>query len=305
MAGSPEQAGGDTGAPRGRKPVRPDPRSGPVALLAHRLWELKDEAGAPSFAEMSSRLGAAASKSSLAAAARGQVLPTWETTWEFVRVLAVDRLGRDAEEVRREWRGHWESARVESEEPSVSPEAVAAPSAVTPEPAPVAGKRGSRAMLLALVSAGAVVGVVGGVLTFGNLAGTPSGTPSGREVQAEAVPRTETVPQDDSAFVGDITIPDGTKVERGQTFTKVWRLKNTGGTHWKKRFMTRTNNTPCEAPERVPVPATKPGETVDIKVDVKAAREPARCKIFWKMTNEEDVPVFAGKNPIFLDVTVK
>ncbi|TMR88083.1 hypothetical protein, partial [Nonomuraea basaltis] len=98
------------GARRGRKPIRPDPESGPVALLAHRLWELKERAGDPSFADMASRLGAAASKSSLAAAARGSALPTWETTWEFVRVLAVDRLGQDAEEARREWRGHWERA---------------------------------------------------------------------------------------------------------------------------------------------------------------------------------------------------
>ncbi|MFD0478659.1 hypothetical protein ACFQ0B_68545 [Nonomuraea thailandensis] len=110
MTQSPGSQDEGTGARRGRRPVRPDPGSGPVALLAHRLWELKEQAGDPSFADMASRLGAAASKSSLAAAARGSTLPSWETTWEFVRVLAVDRLGRDADEVRREWRAYWEEA---------------------------------------------------------------------------------------------------------------------------------------------------------------------------------------------------
>ncbi|MEV4564528.1 NBR1-Ig-like domain-containing protein [Nonomuraea sp. NPDC049419] len=99
-----------TGTRRGRRPIRPDPASGPVALFAHRLWQLKEEAGDPSFADMATKLGAAASKSSLAAAARGTSLPSWETTWEFVRVLAVDRLGHDEEETRRKWRTHWEQA---------------------------------------------------------------------------------------------------------------------------------------------------------------------------------------------------
>ncbi|TDE45319.1 hypothetical protein E1295_24470, partial [Nonomuraea mesophila] len=107
-----------TGSRRGRRAIRPDPGAGPVALLAHRLWELKSKAGDPSFADMATRLGAAASKSSLAAAARGSTLPSWETTWEFVRVLAVDRLGGDPEQVRREWRGLWEQAQAGESAPA-------------------------------------------------------------------------------------------------------------------------------------------------------------------------------------------
>ena len=92
-----------------------------MAAFADRLWRLKVEAGDPPFAEMSSRLGAAASKSSLAAAAQGRRLPSWETTWEFVRVLAVGRLGRDPEETEREWREHWRLAKVLSELPDAEP----------------------------------------------------------------------------------------------------------------------------------------------------------------------------------------
>ena len=91
---------------RGRRPARPGPDSGPVGAFADRLWQLRREAGDPSYEEMSGRLGAAASKSSLAAAAQGRSLPSWETTWEFVRVLAVDRLGRDPAETELEWREH-------------------------------------------------------------------------------------------------------------------------------------------------------------------------------------------------------
>jgi hypothetical protein len=57
---------------------------------------------------MRGEYGACASKSALSAAARGQRLPNWETAWEFVRVLAVDMLGRDPADAEREWRARWE-----------------------------------------------------------------------------------------------------------------------------------------------------------------------------------------------------
>lgn len=98
----------DRGKRRGRRSRRPDPDSGVVEAFANRLWRLRRKAGDPPYAEMASRLGAAASKSSLASAVQGRRLPSWETTWEFVRVLAVDRLGCDPKETEREWRELWE-----------------------------------------------------------------------------------------------------------------------------------------------------------------------------------------------------
>ncbi|HEX2301189.1 MAG TPA: hypothetical protein VHH34_22240, partial [Pseudonocardiaceae bacterium] len=100
----------DTPAKRGRKATPPNPDDGPVAAFARELWALKHRAGDPSFATMCTRLGAAASKSSLAAATRGTALPSWETTWEFVRVLAVGLLGADEEDTRREWLARWTAA---------------------------------------------------------------------------------------------------------------------------------------------------------------------------------------------------
>ncbi|GAA4193564.1 hypothetical protein GCM10022252_36700 [Streptosporangium oxazolinicum] len=112
-------------------------------------------------------------------------------------------------------------------------------------------------------------------------------------------------PRDDSAFEGDVTYPDGTVVRSGTRFTKIWRLRNTGTVPWHGRHLRRINNTPCRAPERVPIRPTAPGEAVDIAVDVRAADVAGRCKIYWKMINDSGAQTFAGKNPIFLDVTVK
>ncbi|MEO3805113.1 NBR1-Ig-like domain-containing protein [Nonomuraea sp. B1E8] len=288
-----------TGSRRGRRPIRPDPGAGPVSLLAHRLWELKEEAGDPSFADMAGRLGAAASKSSLAAAARGSALPSWETTWEFVRVLAVDRLGREPEQVRREWRGLWEQA--QAGDAADAPSAGSAGPGPSPGPGPGARRTPPVRKATVLALATGVVGVVaillGWVLPL--LGGSDENEPTAQPTPAQSVS-----PRDDSAFEGDVTFPDGSVVKRGTSFDKVWRIRNAGTVPWQDRYLTRMNDTPCKAPERVGIGPVLPGETVDITVRVRAADSPGRCKIFWKMTDEDGTPLLAGKKPIFLDVTV-
>jgi hypothetical protein len=294
-----------TGSRRGRKPIRPDPESGPVALLAHRLWELKERAGDPSFAEMASRLGAAASKSSLAAAARGNALPSWETTWEFVRVLAVDRLGQDPAEARREWRGYWQQAgdtgsnpesreRAENteNEPSMQDEIVPRPKS------PV-----RKLVLIALLPVAALIAWV----VIGNIANKEFPVSQNTKTENTATQNTTTQPaspHDDSVFERDVTFPDGSVVKKGIAFTKIWRIRNTGTVTWRGRYLTRINDAPCQAPKRVGIRAVLPGESVDIAVPVRAADAPGRCKIYWKMTSEDGTPLFAEKKPIFLDVTV-
>ncbi|MEO3789336.1 NBR1-Ig-like domain-containing protein [Nonomuraea sp. B10E15] len=298
-----------TGSRRGRRPIRPDPGAGPVSLLAHRLWELKEEAGDPSFADMAGRLGAAASKSSLAAAARGSALPSWETTWEFVRVLAVDRLGRDPEQVRREWRRLWEQAQAGEagaplDGPGPPPDG-SAPSSGGPEPSsgPRPGARRTPPVRKATVLA-AATGVIGVAAILLGWVLPLLGESDENEPTAQPTPSQTVSPRDDSAFEGDVTFPDGSVVERGASFDKVWRIRNAGTVPWQDRYLTRMNDTPCKAPERVGIGPVLPGETVDIKVRVRAADSPGRCKIFWKMTDEDGTPLLAGKKPIFLDVTV-
>ncbi|MEV6159385.1 NBR1-Ig-like domain-containing protein [Nonomuraea sp. NPDC052129] len=284
------------GSRPGRKPVRLDPAAGPVAALAHRLWELKAEAGDPSYAEMSTRMGAAASKSSLAAAARGQVLPTWETTWEFVRVLAVDRLKQDAAEARREWRAHWEraasAARSEITEDRTGHDQTYTGQAEHLErrARPLLARR--LAMIAAVATAGAAL-----FTWLAPLSGKNKPTTSATPAQAASS-------YDDSAFEQDVTHPDGTVVKTGAEFTKIWRIRNTGTIPWRGRYLTRLNDTPCRAPKRVEIRVVQPGEPVDIAVRVRASDSPGRCKIFWKMTDETGTQLLSAKKPIFLDVVV-
>jgi hypothetical protein len=295
---------------RGRRPARPDPDSGPVGAFADRLWRLKQEAGDPSYEEMSLRLGAAASRSSLAAAANGRTLPSWETTWEFVRVLAVDRLGRDPRDTEKEWRERWTRARAADRTVDLGPEPsgaeqaspVSATSESTPpaepaqsvaiedrrEPAPSRRRTGVAVGAAALVL---LAGVVLAVVVLDRRSDDSGAAPAVAD-------------HDDSRFEGDITYPDGSLVPPNSSFTKVWRLRNTGTVVWANRLLARANEEACQAPDMVAIPQTKPGETVDIAVTVQTPGKPGRCKIYWKMADEQGRTLFPLKRPIFLDVQV-
>ncbi|MGH3931449.1 MAG: NBR1-Ig-like domain-containing protein [Pseudonocardiaceae bacterium] len=304
----------DTPGKSGRKAKPPNPDDGPLATFAHELWALKRRAGDPSFAAMRTRLGAVASKSSLAAATRGTALPSWETTWEFVRVLAVDQLGADAEETRREWLARWTAARADTDPAGdaadtgdaapvdQAPVDQAPVDRATVAPARAAGERVRLKPVLRLtrrriVVACVTVFLVGAIAAgLGFLGAAFSGPGSGQ---------TPTAPFDEVIFEGDVTFPDGSVVAPGQMFTKAWQLRNIGSMRWEGRYLTRVNSTPCYTPEMVPIPDTDPGSSVRIEVPVTASESPAHCKIFWKMTDAERRLLFPDKNPIFLDVVVR
>ncbi|MFJ8577214.1 NBR1-Ig-like domain-containing protein [Micromonospora sp. NPDC093277] len=284
-----------------------------MGAFADRLLRLKQAAGDPSYEEMAVRLGAAASKSSLAAAAQGRSLPSWETTWEFVRVLAVDRLGHDPVETEQEWQERWTQARAVRHSADTASTADAAPEAGTSEAGtseaeaaeasaavepPPPWLRDRRRLGIAGVAA-AMAALTGAGVTFVVL-------DQHRDESDVGVAPTIVAPpdNDDSRFEGDITYPDGTLVSPNSSFTKVWRIRNTGTVVWANRFLARVNETPCRAPEEVAIPQTRPGEAVDIAVSVQAPSEPGSCKIFWKMADEQGRMLFPLKRPIFLDVRV-
>jgi len=257
-----------------------------VSAFADRLWRLKQQAGDPSYEEMSVRLGAAASKSSLAAAAQGRLLPSWETTWEFVRVLAVEKLGHDPLDTEKEWREHWLQAKA-------GWPAEDTPPATDPVPA--------RARLrIGLAGVAAAMVVLTGVVLALVVLNRQTGNGDAGVTPAVAAPSD----RDDSQFEGDITYPDGTLVPPNSSFTKIWRIRNTGTVVWANRFLARVNEESCQAPKAVAIPQTKPGEAVDIAVSVRTPSQPGRCKIYWKMADEQGRTLFPLKRPVFLDVRV-
>jgi transcriptional regulator with XRE-family HTH domain len=112
-------------------------------------------------------------------------------------------------------------------------------------------------------------------------------------------------PGDYSGFVEDVTIPDNETVTAGSVFEKIWRINNLGSFVWENRRLVcddeelmvfRKHGDNLEPLEKidlvplereVPIPTTKPGETVDISVTFQAPIYPCTTISYWKMVDAE------------------
>jgi len=96
---------------------------------------------------------------------------------------------------------------------------------------------------------------------------------------------------DKADFVADVTIPDGTQFNPGDTFTKTWRLKNVGTCSWTTAYAAV-----FDSGERMDGPTTQaltgnvnPGQTVDISVDLKAPTANGTYTGNWRLRNGSGV----------------
>ncbi len=89
---------------------------------------------------------------------------------------------------------------------------------------------------------------------------------------------------DNSAFVADITVSDGTALAPGQTINKIWRVRNTGTCTWEGYSFTfvsgdRMGGSPIK------VPTTPPGATVDLLVPMTADSTTGTHVGYWRLLN--------------------
>jgi uncharacterized protein YkwD len=108
---------------------------------------------------------------------------------------------------------------------------------------------------------------------------TAAETPSTPSVEASATTTPETPiptnPADctnSAAFVTDVTVADNDIIPGGTTFTKTWRIKNTGTCVWNPNYtLSHYSEETMLAPASVPLSVTYPGQTVDISVNLTAS----------------------------------
>jgi len=132
---------------------------------------------------------------------------------------------------------------------------------------------------------------------------TPTNTPG---------PVTVTVPPsscDRAQFVRDVTIPDGTVMAPGSTFTKTWRLKNVGACAWSTSyqlvyFSGEQMGAAASAafPQNVAV-----GQTVDISINMTAPSAAGSYRGFWMFKNASGALFGIGpqaNKPWWVDIKV-
>ncbi len=88
----------------------------------------------------------------------------------------------------------------------------------------------------------------------------------------------------DGSFYEDVTIPDGTPIEAGASFEKVWRLINDGCLEWGSGTrLVFSGGDQMGGPDSVPVRLTPPNNLVDVGVPLMAPAEPGTYKGYWQL----------------------
>jgi hypothetical protein len=122
---------------------------------------------------------------------------------------------------------------------------------------------------------------------------TPSGPTSTPTKAAYPTYASGGVSGDQSKFSQDITIPDGTTVTPGSTFTKTWLFVNTGTTTWTTNYKliyfdgvneAKNNALSVTLPKDI-----KPGESVQISLDFVAPTTNGTYTSWWKLFSANGV----------------
>jgi hypothetical protein len=92
---------------------------------------------------------------------------------------------------------------------------------------------------------------------------------------------------DRATYVSDVTIPDGTVLAPGATFTKTWKLQNAGTTTWTTSYsLGFISGDQMGTITSVPLSqSVAPGQQVDVSVNMVAPTTAGTYKGFWKMKN--------------------
>ena len=87
-------------------------------------------------------------------------------------------------------------------------------------------------------------------------------------------------------FVADVTIPDGSDIQAFDTFTKTWRLRNTGTCTWTSDYrVVFDHGDQMLAPDSSPLSggSVPPGGTVDVSVLMEAPGTSGTYKGYWRL----------------------
>ena len=112
---------------------------------------------------------------------------------------------------------------------------------------------------------------------------------------------------DDATFIGDITIPDKLAVEVGGTFTKTWRVQNSGDSTWTTEYqLVFESGDQMGSPSSVPIPfEVAPGGTIDVSVDFTVPDTPGGYKSVWIFQNAAGDKFGVGRDgdlPIWMEI---
>ena len=125
------------------------------------------------------------------------------------------------------------------------------------------------------------------------------------------IPTTGPVARCDAAdFVKDVTIADGSNLARDATFTKAWRLLNTGTCSWTPSYaLVFVGGDSMGGPAVVALSGNvNPGQTIDVSVNLTSPGKDGHYRGYWKLRNASNALFGIGQNgdtAFWVDIIVK
>ena len=115
---------------------------------------------------------------------------------------------------------------------------------------------------------------------------TPTSTDTAIPTNTNPPPATATntpIPCNQAKFIKDVSVPDGTKIPVGTSFTKTWRLRNIGSCTWTSSYqLIFDHGDQMNAPATQPLSGNvAPGQEVDISVNLVAPASPGTYQGFF------------------------
>jgi hypothetical protein len=103
---------------------------------------------------------------------------------------------------------------------------------------------------------------------------------------------------DKATFVRDVTIPDGIRLDPGESFIKTWRLQNSGTCTWTPEYaIVFVSGTSMQAAKLHSLPGqVPPGSEVDLSVAMQAPMSDGDYVGFWKLRNASGTLFGIGDN---------
>ncbi len=96
------------------------------------------------------------------------------------------------------------------------------------------------------------------------------------------------IPCDQIGWGKDITVPDNTQMVPGESFTKVWRIKNIGSCTWTSGYdliFDSGDSMGAPATQKLTTGTVAPGQEIDVSVVLTAPDDPGTYQGFFKLRN--------------------
>jgi len=104
----------------------------------------------------------------------------------------------------------------------------------------------------------------------------------------------------DAQFVKDVTVPDHTIIERGETFTKTWLVRNSGKCTWTPAYQLKLDGgNPVSWTQSSPIAITAAGDETEISVDIVSPEIAGIYQAWWQLTDEMGEPFGPVYNLLF------